>query len=68
MINVKTSRMPTTWLASVTEIARITMKTMDKLDNETPRASARSGWTLAKRSFRETNSNVPRLIAERNSV
>ncbi len=43
MISVKTSRMPTTWLARVTEIARITMKTMDKADNETPRASARSG-------------------------
>jgi len=41
--SVKTSRMPTTWLASVTLIASTTMKAVESAVSETPRASARSG-------------------------
>jgi hypothetical protein len=68
MTSVKTSRTPTIWLASVTETARTIMKAAEWVTRESPLASARRGWMLAKNKRREKMASTARLSTERNAI
>ena len=66
-LSVNTSRTPTIWAHSATARATTARNSTEISRSDSPRASASSGWRLAKSSGRAMNASAARLTAPRPS-